>query len=192
MTVHEAWTAVMADIGAVAKSDRNTHQKFDFRGIDAVLNAVGPVLRHHAVSVRPVSVAHQARDVQSSTGKPMQSVIVTVDYEIADSAGDVMHGCAVGEAFDAGDKATPKAMSVAFRTFLLQALCLPTDEPDPDHDTYEVAAPVDIEALVADARLAGVDGDFDAMVAFAAVSSVNASAAASKLRKAIAAKAVEA
>jgi hypothetical protein len=28
-----------------------------------------------------------------------------------------------GEAFDAGDKATAKAMSVAFRTCLLQALC---------------------------------------------------------------------
>jgi hypothetical protein len=30
-------------------------------------------------------------------------------------------------------------MSVAFRTALLQALCLPTDSPDPDHETYERA-----------------------------------------------------
>jgi hypothetical protein len=36
-----------------------------------------------------------------------------------------------------GDKAAPKAMSVAFRTALLQALALPTDEPDPDSQSFE-------------------------------------------------------
>ena len=44
------------------------------------------------------------------------------------------------EAWDAGDKATPKAMSVAMRTALLQALALPTDEPDPDSHTHERAS----------------------------------------------------
>ena len=42
----------------------------------------------------------------------------------------------IGEAGDSGDKATPKAMSVALRTALLQTLMLPTDEPDPDSFTY--------------------------------------------------------
>jgi hypothetical protein len=44
-----------------------------------------------------------------------------------------------GEAFDSGDKATAKAMSVAFRIALLQGLSLPTDETDPDAQTYERA-----------------------------------------------------
>ena len=38
---------------------------------------------------------------------------------------------------DGGDKATAKAMSVAFRIALLQALALPTSEPDPDSTSYE-------------------------------------------------------
>ncbi len=38
---------------------------------------------------------------------------------------------------DGGDKATAKAMSVAFRIALLQALALPTSEPDPDSSSYE-------------------------------------------------------
>jgi len=42
----------------------------------------------------------------------------------------------VAESMDSGDKATAKAMSVAFRTALLQTLCLPTDESDPDADSY--------------------------------------------------------
>jgi hypothetical protein len=43
----------------------------------------------------------------------------------------------LGEAMDSGDKAVAKAMSVAFRIALLQALALPTDEPDPDSYSYE-------------------------------------------------------
>jgi hypothetical protein len=38
-------------------------------------------------------------------------------------------------------------MSVALRTALLQALSLPTDEKDPDEDTYERAAPQTAAAL---------------------------------------------
>ena len=50
------------------------------------------------------------------------------------------------EVVDSGDKATAKAMSVAFRTALLQALCLPTDEPDPDASSYERSSSEDVLA----------------------------------------------
>ena len=50
--------------------------------------------------------------------------------------GSTLTATVAAEAWDTGDKATPKAMSVAFRTALLQALALPTDEPDPDSHTY--------------------------------------------------------
>lgn len=139
-TVQEAWSAVMADVRALAKGERNQQQGFNFRGVDAVMNAAGPALREHGVSVVPVAVT----DVQASTyttkgGTVMRDVFLVVSYLITGPAGDTMPGAAAGEASDAGDKATPKAMSVAYRTFLLQALTLPTDERDPDADTYERA-----------------------------------------------------
>jgi hypothetical protein len=40
---------------------------------------------------------------------------------------------------DFGDKGTPKAMSVAYRTLLIQGLCIPTGEADPDSTSYERA-----------------------------------------------------
>src|SRR5690606_40176303 len=52
-------------------------------------------------------------------------------------AGDTSECVSIGEAMDSGDKATPKAMSVAMRVALLQALCIPTDEPDVDSQSYE-------------------------------------------------------
>jgi len=51
--------------------------------------------------------------------------------------GDRLEATVAGEAMDAGDKATAKAMSVAFRIVLLQALALPTDDTDPDATSYE-------------------------------------------------------
>ena len=54
-TVVQALSAVMADVRAVAKKEKNTSQGggFFFRGIDAVVNAVGPALRTHGVVVTP-------------------------------------------------------------------------------------------------------------------------------------------
>lgn len=140
-TVQEAWAAVMADVQGLGKNHAVTSgpARFNFRGVDDVMNAVGPVLRKHGVSVVPTAVTHSPENVTTRNGAVMRNVTVFVQYAINGPAGDTMPGAAAGEAADSGDKATPKAMSVAFRTFLLQALCLPTDEPDPDTHQYERA-----------------------------------------------------
>lgn len=135
--IYAALAAVMDDCKAVAKRDLNQHQRFHFRGIDAVVNAVGPVLRKHGVIVAP-NVEHVTYDVVStSTGKPATACRVLVTYTFYASDGSSIDTRVAAEAWDAGDKAAPKAMSVAFRTALLQSLALPTDEPDPDSQTYE-------------------------------------------------------
>lgn len=137
-TVQQAWANVMADVRALDKGDRNAQQGFNFRGVDATMNAVGPALRTHGVSVVPAGVASvECSSYTTKSGTVMRDVFLVVSYLITGPAGDTMPGAAAGEASDAGDKATPKAMSVAYRTFLLQALCLPTQEADPDAQTYE-------------------------------------------------------
>lgn len=137
-TVQQAWAAVMADVQGLGKHQRtDSGNRFNFRGVDDVMNLVGPILRKHGVSVVPVSVTHSAEDVTTTKGAKMRNVTVVVSYTINGPDGDSMAGAAAGEAADSGDKATPKSMSVAYRTFLLQALCLPTDEPDPDQYQYE-------------------------------------------------------
>lgn len=139
-TVQQAWADVMADVQGLGKNQRtDSGNRFNFRGVDDVMNAVGPVLRKHGVSVVPTAVTHAPEDVTTTKGSKMRNVTVVVSYAIHGPAGDTMPGAAAGEAADSGDKATPKAMSVAYRTFLLQALCLPTDEPDPDREQYERA-----------------------------------------------------
>lgn len=176
-TIQTALAAVMHDVSHVAKSDRNTHQNFSFRGIDAVLNAVGPALRAHGVIVLPEVLAADHQVIEMANGKSAYHVIVKVRYMFVGPAGDTLAATVVGEAMDYGDKATPKAMSVAFRTALLQSLALPTDEPDPDADTYE-RGPAPREAADGfGALMAGITGAVDPealAVAVAAVQSTRA------------------
>lgn len=135
--IYAALAAVMADVDHVAKTDRNEHQKFLFRGIDAVVNAVGPALRKHKVIVIPDVKSVEYASVTTSTNKPANACRVVVAYWFTAVDGSSLTAKVAGEAWDHGDKATPKAMSVAFRTALLQALALPTDDPDPDTHTYQ-------------------------------------------------------
>lgn len=133
----EALTLVMADVSAVRKQERNSQQGFMFRGIDAVTKAVAPALRTHKIVVTPRVLEHTHGTVEMGQKRtPMSHVTVVVEYTFTATDGTALSCSVLGEAMDSGDKATPKAMSVAFRTALLQALCLPTDDPDPDASSY--------------------------------------------------------
>lgn len=141
MTVHQALSKVMAEVQAVRKDSKNQAQKFNFRGIDAVMNAVGPALRKHGVTILPEDVEVHRSNGTTASGKQTAEVVVKVTYRVYGPVGDSIHGKVAAEAMDFGDKAITKAMSVAYRTFLLQALTIPTDEPDPDSESYERGVP---------------------------------------------------
>ncbi len=138
-TVVQALSAVMGDVQAVGKTSRNTQQNYNFRGIDAVVNAVGPAFRSHGVVVVPVASSVVEERYVTKNGAAMKGVTATVTFRFYGPAGDYIEAQACGESSDSGDKAVPKAHSVAFRTMLLQALCIPTDEPDPDSASHERA-----------------------------------------------------
>jgi hypothetical protein len=135
-TIAQALAAVMADVTHVGKGDRNDFHKFMFRGIDRVINEVGPALRAHRVVVMPALLNLDSRDIQTDKGKTSREVTVTVSYTFHGPAGDCLVCVVPGEAQDVGDKAVSKAMSVAYRTALLQALTIPTEQADPDSQSY--------------------------------------------------------
>lgn len=138
MKAQELIVAVMNDVQGLAKKDKNTQQGFNFRGIDAVMNAVGPSLRKHGGFITPNVIEKTNEFVAGKNGGSLNYVRLTVTFAVYGDAPEPIIGTVAAEAFDSGDKATAKAMSVAYRTFLLQLLCLPTDEPDPDSYSYEL------------------------------------------------------
>lgn len=140
-TVHQALNKVMGDVQAVKKDSKNQAQRFNFRGIDAVMNAVGPALRKYGVTILPEDVDVHRSNGTTANGKQTAEVVVKVTYRVYGPGGDSIHGKVAAEAMDFGDKAIAKAMSVAYRTFLLQALTIPTDDPDPDGESFERGVP---------------------------------------------------
>lgn len=125
-------------IGAVRKDERNTVQNFNFRGVDAVVNAAAPALNEHGIIVTPDVIAHTYDTVEVGKNRtPMGHVTLVVQYTFWGPGGDSVSTSVLAEAMDSGDKACAKAMSVAYRIALLQALNLPTDEPDPDLESHE-------------------------------------------------------
>jgi hypothetical protein len=140
--VHELWSRVMESVRSVAKGDYNEDQNFSFRGVDSVVDKVGPALREHGVHIRPRRILeHTATEYTSKRGSRMVNRIMRVEWEVTGPCGDSFVGESMGEAADTGDKSMTKAQSVAYRVFLLQALCIPTGEPDPDASAHERDTP---------------------------------------------------
>jgi hypothetical protein len=143
-SVTEALTLVMDGVRAVRKQQRNQQQNYNFRGIDAVMNAVGPLLREHGVVIVPDAESIDQESYQTKGGTAMLRTMVKMRYTIHGPDGSTITGSAYGEAADAGDKGIAKAQSVAYRVFLLQALTIPTDDADADDESHErSAAPVE-------------------------------------------------
>lgn len=144
-TIHQLLGEAMAEIGAVAKSDRNQAQGFNFRGIDSVVNAVGPVLRKHRVVMLPEAGEPTIDHYETRNGARMAHVLLPVTFHFYGPQGDSVTCRVVGEAADAGDKVMSKAHSVAWRVALLECFAIPTDDPDLDGSSHERAPARDPE-----------------------------------------------
>lgn len=129
---------VMAKVSGVKKRDKNTVQGFNFRGIDAVVNAIGPALREVGGVIVPTIIEKQYDRGITKNGTPTVEAFLTIAFDwYGTDGGEPIRGIVACEAMDTSDKATAKAMSVGLRTFLLQTLMLPTDEKDPDAEYIE-------------------------------------------------------
>lgn len=136
--VHKAIVDVAAELSheGIGKDRRNAEQKFNFRGIDDVLNVLSPLLARHKLHVMPTVVERVATVSKSQSGKDKQMVTVKVEYRVIHSEdGSSVTGTAYGEGMDMADKATYKAMSGAYKYWAIQAFAIPVEgTPDPDAD----------------------------------------------------------
>ena len=150
----QALSQAASEIGAVGKNGYNPAQRFNFRGIDDVMNAVAPAFRRYGIIATPELLDKTYEHMSSKRGGTITCARLTVAYRFQVAGSEPITATVAAEAFDSGDKATQKAMSVAYRTALLQVLCLPTCEPDPDEQTYNLADSGDTFGQIQRAMLA--------------------------------------
>lgn len=134
--IYELIGKAMNDIGAIGKDDFNSQQKYKFRGIDAVMNALNPVMRKYGLFCAP-EVLNQVREERVTTaGGTLKYSLLTVKYTVYAPDGSTVSATVIGEGMDSGDKASNKALSVAFKYAMFQLFCIPTEEfVDPDFET---------------------------------------------------------
>lgn len=114
---------------------------YAFRSIDQVYNALSPSLVKYNLIILPRMIARQVTERVSSKGSVLFSVVVTGEFDfISTEDGSKVTISTFGEAMDSGDKATNKAMSVAYKYAAFQAFCIPTEETtqDADTETHEI------------------------------------------------------
>lgn len=139
--IYESITAIMGELGAVGKTSRNESQKFMYRGIDAVMNALNPLLAKYKVFVVPEVLNHSREERTNASGKNVIYSIATVKYTFYAEDGSSVSSVVVGEGMDFGDKSIPKSLAIAMKYCFFQVFCIPTEEMvDPDGESHEVEA----------------------------------------------------
>lgn len=138
--IYQTINAIMAELEPVGKNTKNTQQGFMYRGVDAVMNAMAPLFSKHKLFVVPEVINQLREERQTSKGNTLIYSIITMKYTFFAEDGSSVSSIVIGEGMDSGDKATNKAMSIAFKYACFQLFCIPTEEtsPDPDKDCHEV------------------------------------------------------
>lgn len=141
MNIFESINKVMDEIGAIGKNTKNQQQGFMYRGIDAVMNALNPALVKYKVFVVPEVLEQNREERTNAKGTTLLYSIIKVKYTFYAEDGSSVSAVVIGEGMDSGDKATNKAMSIAFKYACFQVFCIPTEEMvDPDAECHEVKA----------------------------------------------------
>lgn len=140
--VYESISKVMATIAkaGIAKGRINESQKYTFRGIDDVYNAMAPILAEHKLCVLPRVTSRDVTERVNKHGTALFYVTVEMEFALVSGEDGSSHVIStIGEAMDSGDKATNKAMSAAYKYALMQAFCIPTEgDNDSENQTHEV------------------------------------------------------
>lgn len=134
-----AITAQLAPIG-IAKRHRNERDDYRYRSIDDVLNRLSPLLPKYRLCVLPRVLERQCSDRLGDADQLLVSVTLKVAFDLVSALDGSRHSVeAFGEALDAGDKATAKAMSSAYKAAMLQTFCVPVAQmAEPDASSYRI------------------------------------------------------
>lgn len=142
MNIYESINAIMSEVGAIGKEKTNKIQNFKFRGIDDVMNTLHPLLAKHKVFVVPNTLEQLREERTTKNGGNLIFSVCKIQYTFYAEDGTSIQAIVIGEGMDSSDKATNKAMAIAFKYALFQVFCIPTEEmKDPDSDTPPPSTP---------------------------------------------------
>ena len=168
MTDKKVYAAISAVAGELAEKGISKARKqgsqvnYAFRGIDDVYNALAPALVKHKLLILPRCTERSCCERTSKNGGALFYVTVRAEFDFVSTEDGSTHTVVTyGEAMDSGDKATNKAMSIAYKYAAFQAFCIPTEETaiDADAEVHHLK-PADADQILAEfTQYAGAEND---------------------------------
>lgn len=138
-SVYAAINAVSAELAehGIAKSRVNEADDYRYRSIDDLLDRLAPLLARHRLCVLPRVKERSLVERQDDGHRSLFHVSVKAAFvltSVDDGSSHIV--TAYGEALDASDKATAKAMSAAYKSAMIQTFCIPVaGSEDPDRSS---------------------------------------------------------
>jgi len=141
--IYRAIANAMNEIEPIAKGQRNKEQGFQYRGIDDVMNSLAPILVKNKIFIYPEVTNVQRQERTTQKGGTLLYSVLTIKYHFAHEDGSELCCVVIGEGMDSGDKASNKAMAIAYKYACIQMFCIPTvDIDDPDATTPPNSTPI--------------------------------------------------
>lgn len=147
LNIYQLISIISNEAGALAP-EKNGGVPFAFRGVDAVVSHVSPLLRKYGVIVVPevIEVGHSYREINATKGVTQTELRTRFTFYAPD--GTSVSAITAGLAQDFSDRSAAQAQSVAFRVAILQTFALPTTDKEPEVIGEETQAFIQKNAAV--------------------------------------------
>ena len=145
--IYKAINNIMTDLKPIpedkkTKAENGSDFAFMYRGIDDVMNALQPLLSKHGVIIIPQVIESALEPVvieKKGYNIVKWRALMKIKHIWACTDGSSIESITIGEGLDNGDKASNKAMAIAYKYSCFQVLCIPTEEMvDPDSEVYDM------------------------------------------------------
>ena len=130
MNIYEAIADIMKEGCAIGKSKFTPQQRFNYRGIDDVMNTFQPLLSQRGIFLVPEVLEHHREERTTKNGGNLIYSVLKVKYTFFATDGSSVSAVVIGEGMDSADKSSNKAMAAAMKYAMFQVFCIPTAEAD--------------------------------------------------------------
>ena len=138
--IYAALAKVSKDIKGIGKGSYNEGQRYNYRGIDEIMEGIHDALSDNGVTifprVDPATVKHF--EYQTAKGVDMTMVEMYVDFDFCALDGSCHTARTFGQGSDSGDKYGNKAHTAAYKTVVTETLCIhmPGGSEDSEADQF--------------------------------------------------------
>ena len=136
--IFELIPKIMGELGPIGKDKENKEQHFKYRSIDQFYNAANPLFAKHGIFTVPEIIEREAKEYTTKSGTIWEKTVLRIKYTAYANDGSSIWGTVSGAGSDPGDKGDNKAMAIGHKYFLMQVLCVATEDlEDPDEHIPE-------------------------------------------------------